>query len=433
MKIGIVVPNLLEKKVFDFLEGKLKHTTLIPFSYEKFMDIPPLIIGHQHQVDVLFFLGETTRKYASRHVHQSIPWLLVPRTATALVRVILQATLQNLPLRFATDIQDPSFFSESIAEVNLNLQPSDINFIPTIPYDETFPNKMAQAFEKEYESGNSAFCITMFGQIEKILRQKGIPVFLIYPSLESIYNAIHEVTLSSLVTTHSDLQIAVIRISIDSPKDVMNYTPHTLAILHLQATREIQKLASFIAAPCIPVSEHEYIIFTTKGIVDRDTNHMTKFQLLSNIQQIGVTLSIGIGVGANAAESNFFALHAMKQAISSGGNRLFIMNNSDYLSGPFYANSSMSADLPDKQILSISNETGVSVRYISLIYLTCQNMGKNHFTPAELADAIGIRLRTMNRILLKLLDHNYCKETGKYFSQQRGRPSRVIEIKQLDD
>jgi len=63
------------------------------------------------------------------------------------------------------------------------------------------------------------------------------------------------------------------------------------------------------------------------------------------------------------------------------------------------------------------------------MYNLCGHEHRNTFTPSELADAAGIRKRTMNRIILKLIDCGCCLEKGHTFPKQRGRPSRIIELR----
>ena len=76
----------------------------------------------------------------------------------------------------------------------------------------------------------------------------------------------------------------------------------------------------------------------------------------------------------------------------------------------------------------LAKRAGINFQYLQIMSNLCKKEHRNTFTPAELADASGIRKRTMNRILLKLIDIGCCIEKGKNYPKQRGRPSRIIEL-----
>ncbi len=76
----------------------------------------------------------------------------------------------------------------------------------------------------------------------------------------------------------------------------------------------------------------------------------------------------------------------------------------------------------------LAQRASINFEYLKIMSDLCEKEHRIAFTPAELADASGIRKRTMNRILLKLMDIGCCVEVGKNSPKQRGRPSRIIEL-----
>lgn len=119
----------------------------------------------------------------------------------------------------------------------------------------------------------------------------------------------------------------------------------------------------------------------------------------------------------------------MFRASQNGGNQTFIVYNENHIVGPLYSSPTEAfVQKIDEHLQLIAERTGVSAKTISLLNRITAEQGKTQFTPTELADLASLTLRSINRILAKLILHGYCLEIGLRFHNASGRPSRVIDL-----
>ncbi len=76
----------------------------------------------------------------------------------------------------------------------------------------------------------------------------------------------------------------------------------------------------------------------------------------------------------------------------------------------------------------IASKAKISLNTISKIYEASLRRGSNLFTAAELSEILGVTTRSVNRIIERLCYNNYGIIAGEYIINQKGRPSRVIQI-----
>lgn len=88
MRIGIVVPREIVNEIISFLRKEFPEIEAIPFPYDSIMDIPDNLSGKQNRVDSFLFLGDTARRYAEKAIPHSSEWLTIPRSSSALLRLL---------------------------------------------------------------------------------------------------------------------------------------------------------------------------------------------------------------------------------------------------------------------------------------------------------------------------------------------------------
>ena len=71
----------------------------------------------------------------------------------------------------------------------------------------------------------------------------------------------------------------------------------------------------------------------------------------------------------------------------------------------------------------------VIIDAVSPIYIGGgEKLGKKEYTSKELADLCGFTHRTMNRILVKLIEAGCCEIVGESIIENYGRPSRILKF-----
>lgn len=201
----------------------------------------------------------------------------------------------------------------------------------------------------------------------------------------------------------------------------------------LQACKEIYLFASKLKAACIEQPPNDYLLFTTKELIETISNQYQIFPLLKDLSiSTTFSISIGIGYGDTAEETKENAQRAMKNALASGRNSAYIIGKNLSSRVPMSKNRQLEENhenLPtNEQFLYLSRKADLSYRIITNLYHICLNTGRYRFTSSELADLANVSPRTMNRIVNKLMLHHLAQEVGMQCTTKSGRPSRIIEL-----
>lgn len=425
MKIGLVIPRQLMDDIESYIHCEFPDLAIQRFPYDMIPDIPGVIEGRQSQVDALLFLGETARRWAAREMHPTVPWITIPRSSASLLRLLFRAARAGLRMHVASDFQQADFFRRAFYEAGLSGKDASLRLVTPYPYTPDLPEQDAAEMEGLIQGGAADFGITVFYKVALLLQEKGLPVYMLRPAFEDIRHALEELIISCRLAESRQSQIAAVALHIDPVTDD-TLSDYDLSLEQLKAARHIYECARRLQAACTEISSREYLLFTTRQPVEQETGGFRAFRLLRAVREgSGLTLSAGIGYGTTAEDAKSRARKAMIRAMAAGGSRAFFLGEQGGLIGPIGAPAA--SGVGEEALLALSRKSGVGMSYLARLQKLCRDQG-SRFTPAELADATGITLRTMNRILLKLIDCGACRETGRRFSHKSGRPSRVVEL-----
>lgn len=103
MKIGLVAPVNLMQEISSFVSREFPDEECIPFSYRSILDLPSLLSGQQNRADAFLFLGETARRFAAKSIVPAVPWVAIPRSSSALLRLLFRAAVAGRAMHIATD------------------------------------------------------------------------------------------------------------------------------------------------------------------------------------------------------------------------------------------------------------------------------------------------------------------------------------------
>lgn len=120
MRIGIVVPREIVNEIISFLRKEFPEMEAIPFPYDSIMDIPDNLSGKQNRVDSFLFLGDTARRYAEKAIPHASEWLTIPRSSSALLRLLFRAEVAGFPMHIATDLNNEKFFLQAFHEIGFH-------------------------------------------------------------------------------------------------------------------------------------------------------------------------------------------------------------------------------------------------------------------------------------------------------------------------
>ena len=215
--------------------------------------------------------------------------------------------------------------------------------------------------------------------------------------------------------------------------NIFNDDEYQYIIDRTNVTRQIYIFAQHIKAAVVEIGVREFLLFSTKYLLESVTKNFENIDIMQTVKtHTASTISLGIGYGNTAQEAKASANLGMKRASSLGGDTVFIVYGKNKIIGPlrFRNHQPLLSARPkiDEKFLAISDKTEISVKTIFQLHSILKQQGKNQFTSSELAELMDVTLRTMNRIIVKLIQHEFCFEVGKRSLGKNGRPSRIVEI-----
>lgn len=437
LKLGIPAPTEFSTKIIQIIQDEFPQIQPVLFRYKTFIEAPLLIRDQQKNLDALLFAGKTALVYTEKYVNPIIPWEYPSRDGSSLLQILLKISLakQHSLEHLSIDVFDKKQWQETCGELGTSSINAIIYQVPDHPYEENYVDQAYTFHEQNYLYKRASCCITAFYAVYQRLTAKNIPSYFLLPTGSAIRQALHKILLHHLVQISQQSQIAALYIQIDRPNEysMFNDDEYQHVIERTNVTRQIYIFAQHIKAAVVEVGVQEFLLFSTKYLLESVTNNFENIELLHAVKRnTSSTISLGIGYGPTAQEAKASARLGMQRASSIGGNAAFIVYEKTQMLGPIRYSQDQKSPAHDVKIdekfLAISDKIEVSVSTIFQLYRISKEQGKNQFTSGELAERLNVSSRTVNRILAKLIQHEYCFEVGKRSSSKSGRPKRIIQL-----
>ncbi|MBP2661029.1 MAG: hypothetical protein H6Q69_4061, partial [Firmicutes bacterium] len=343
MKLGIIGPLEIVDKIMQIIKREFHQIQPVAYIYKVYTETPMLIQDQQEHLDVILFAGSTPMSYAEKHVKATIPWEFIPRSGSSLLRSLLQITLlkkHNL-FRVSSDLYDLNQLSETYEEIGINKDHFKIYAINKTPLDENYIDYVCAFHEHNYLCNQVSCCITALYNVHERLTAKNIPCYRIDATANIIRQTLHKMQLHYLVQISQQNQIVAMYVQIDSHSEysLLNDNEYQYIINKTNVARQIYLFAQRIKAAVIEIGVREFLLFSTRHLLESVTNNFENIDLLQSVQKnTSSTISIGMGYGQTAQEAKFNANLGMERASSLGGDLAFIVHNTNKIIGPIRRN-----------------------------------------------------------------------------------------------
>lgn len=434
IRIGIVVPAEIISEIIRFLEKEFEEITPVPFPYHAISEIPEILSGHQSRADTFLFLGNTARRYAEKVIPHHEEWITIPRSTSALLRILFRANVAGHKMRIATDFDNPDFFRLALHEIGYTPEDTYIETIPFFPYSEGLLIRDAAKMEALYREGTVDFCVTIFYKVRDILHSRGVPVYILQPSFDDIGNGMQRLLLTHKLHAGERNRTCAIAVHIDFLHNTLpGGNDYTLRSAREQIARILSQFAVSLHAALLEEPPWDFLLFVENDTLETATEQYRRFPLLETVAAATpFTISVGIGYDSFIDQARYRAVSAMQQASISGGNRAILMTH-DFTTRIPITKSAQKAQTKEtrpinEQSLYISQKSGLSLRTVATLFRVLEETGRMRFTAPDLADLLAVTPRTANRILTKLIDHHMAQEVALHFTGKTGRPGRIVEI-----
>lgn len=241
------------------------------------------------------------------------------------------------------------------------------------------------------------------------------------------------VPMKKTVQENPGSQIVILSMEIDLPDahNLLHENDYQLMLEKTRVTEQVYHFAELIQAAVVEVGSHNYILFSTRQLLEEATESLRVIPILQSVMSnTAHTLSIGIGYGRTAREAKHHAALGLNRALTKGGNQAVIVKEG-LMSEPILGSPQGKVEkaITDPIHMVISEGTGLSINTIYKLHCIREQMKTDTFITKNLAEAFGNTPRSMNRIVEKLLHAGYAEIKGTRMMGDTGRPSRVVQLK----
>lgn len=427
--VAVVGPQDLVNEMIA-LGSDFPELELIPVPYQKETQAVDLVKSHMQQVEVVSFTGPVPYLLTKGKVPGHLRMVYVRYTGAALYRTLFQVLEQRQGEKdwlkgLSIDILPREAVAETYAE--LGLDSSGVHIIAQDSFPDT--TSLAEQHRRFYESGQSTAAVSCLTSAYEKLREWGIPAYRIRPTHFDMRETLRLAKIESLALHHQKAQVAVgvLRMNSGSRGASGNAQRLTLELHQL-----LLDYGAETGASVTYLGGNEFIIFTTRGALQRATSGFQEAPLLGEIRErVGAVISLGLGVGHSAMEAEGNARAALARSLEEGGSHCYVLLEGGAMIGPLDAARPLRYDIRslDPHVMSLAQLSGLSVATVSRLQAVTESYGRTTLTANEVAAGLGVTLRSARRLLSTMVAAHLAVVVGEEQPVGRGRPRQVYNLR----
>jgi hypothetical protein len=430
MKIQLGIIGSLETidKIKSVLEEFEDKVDAYVYCYHDKKETIEILEQCQNKADVILFSGQVP--YSIAHKDRSIrqPTVYIPRTGTSLFTAFWQMKIENIDFsRISFDTIQQEDIDEVIKELDISL---DKMYVKSYPGDIDY-NEVTEFHYNLWKDKKINIAATCLSTTYRNLKAMGVPVIRLYPTRplirEYINKAIYKGDVEKIKATQMAVQVVKIKNTNRNISTEYEYLKIKNKLEEGLICYTQENLGSIF-----PFGRDEYLIFMTRGTIDA---YHTNFRLPHYIaieSDLKVELASGIGFGDSVHEAEVKARNALDYALKENKNCCYILDEKGVILGPIFEEKSnpLSYDLlvEDDAILEMAKDIQISASYVSKIKSILRKMNKNSIEAEELANYLGISVRSARRILSQIIDAGYGSVVASESRTGIGRPRQIYQI-----
>ena len=381
------------------------------------------------ETEVLLVFGPAAHRLVKERTHVSVPVVQAPLTGAGLYKALFSAMKSGrLNGGISVDTLTKAMVTRTLRDLGLE----DVRVTVYNGPAWASPEKLAAFHAQQAESGASALAVTGVAAAAELLAARRIPVELLVPAEQDMIVALERALLSTESRRNKEAQIVVGMLAVDDFAGLVMKKSSELEVqkLKLDIHRMVLNYVESLDGYLTQIGEGEYLFFTTRGIFERETGGYKTIYLAKDARSsYGITLSLGVGFGTSANEAGMNARAALRKSREAGGNACFIIREDQTLIGPLEMSDPVQAVLPptDADLIRKAEKAGMTSAYLSKLLTHASKSGKYDYKAQELADVLGITVRSAHRLLQAWADNGLVKVVDME-KLSKGRPRQIYRF-----
>ncbi|PSL02052.1 hypothetical protein CLV30_1117 [Haloactinopolyspora alba] len=406
--IGVVGPHDLVDSVAAVCEEQ-PGVRVHRFDYDHESQATDLVTTHATGVDGWLFTGIVPYTIAQDALTR--PATFVDYSGATLLQALVRLLREGRDVaHLSIDTLDSRQVTDTLAEAGVSTDD-----VRAMPYRPGATSEEFAAFHRRYAARRAAtVAITCVASVHDELSGT-IPVLRLAPLPQSVRMALRQLLLTSTNQIQEDAQVALGLVEIDP-------TARSESVAS-DLTRELGALGASLSH----YSPTTSMIVTTRGPLHDATNGFTALPMLRRLGRAHETVRIGFGLGHSGAEAERLARRALSRARSHGPVAAVVSLRND-VDITLDADSASQDGAPEQSRAVVASRVGLSADTLDRLREVTTAAGDRALTTRDIADGLGIQLRTARRILQRLEMAGYAERSGNADSGTIGRPLTLYQL-----
>lgn len=287
-------------------------------------------------------------------------------------------------------------------------------------------NLVLENAKKMWEAGSIDHVVCRLASAYPLLCNAGIPCSYVYPTSDTIVDAIELLNnMISIKKMEKSLPAVIYVTSKELQKDLINGA-NTNSFNLQKAILDFDR--EYTTGFVLKQSVNGYEIYTTKQVIQTITENFTNCSLRNYIlSHFNMQTQIGYGIGEDVMRARYNALEAC--SIAKNQNESYLIMAGGSLVGPLNAKNVLNVSTSaSTSIIKAAEKSGLAISTIQRILSVEELMGTNELTTQDLASSLQVTVANANRFMNALVTGGCAEIISKKKSHSKGRPSRVYRI-----
>lgn len=433
------------ESLIDKVSQYVKHfegIEFLPYIYDTIEESPALV-QRVTDADVLLFTGTLPYMVSKKVIEEKkIPAVFIPIDEYMVSLTVFKVIHHLKCTNFSLDVTDTVNMHDIFDEISLNTHEIYLKDLSNI-YDEEGKlnnDEIIQFHERLWHTGKIEMAVTCISSVYTALKNKNIPVIRMMHPKKTIMDTLRRAMMFGELELSKRAQIVVGIVSIDNYQALVTdkgsyLSENSSLVLH----QLLLDFSAEIHASIQRVGKNEFIIYSTKGPFELITNQYRGLPVLNKIKKLlNMKVNIGFGFGLTTKDAENNAQIALKHSAENRNKYCaYIVNADQRLLGPLTSNTIGAINhegywSQNDFLLLISEKSGINIQNVRKIVEFHRMTSFKPFSATQLAEYMQISRRSAERYIKNLLNAKLAYIIGEEQLTQRGRPSSLYQLIDLE-
>lgn len=432
MNIGVFVPNNESLHRLQSLLKTYKNVSFTFYPYENITELKTMYEKNYKWLDGYFFSGlfaYLVIKQAFKEFKKPVTYVKISEADfyKKLFEIQLHHPEVQLNKVFIDFHLESKKIEQFITEQDEANRPYKIKREDIYITDDAY-ERMFQIHEDLHKSGAVKWSFTRFANITHLLQERQFNYFYFTISNETIHHTlmqlIDEINLQVLQGNQMVCGYLSLSNVDEGQKEIKNLNLHSLLLDYTY--KEVNHLM-------IHNTNSGFELVTNYAMLENITDNFRACSLLHYLSKyLKETIHIGWGSGKTFIQAQTNAKQAWQYSVNNELNSTYIVKDDGIVKGPL-----LGEEITDSDVHLLADHSTVEKLQVTLqmtrdklnkIFLAFYQVDTEHMTSLQFAEAIGLSVRSANRILKEAEEKGLVTVTYDTASGLQGRPRKLYRL-----